>query len=353
MAATAQPETIQAHYGAPEGASSDTLHATRKVSIDAQGAAPYSMDDHYLPHVAETVAPLAGVYALHGECVLDCEAQEVRGTLEATVSFIQGGKGELQVYPFDILPVGLETDRQLRERLIDLGRAMERIDAANIRALDWRVIRSDEEAQQAFHEFVSAGYEGAMLKRLDAGYRIGRSTNWLKIKPSLDADCPIVSVYEGNGRLAGMLGGVVVSFNGVECRIGTGFSDCQRREFWEIRAELPGMIAEITYQDVTDSGQLRGASFARLRVDRPSVSVPVSPVAEMVAAGKHPLAAWRAVRGLTVRALADLSGVLPGYIGDIEARRKPGSLQAAYKLARALGVTMEDLLPPEILDDAA
>jgi transcriptional regulator with XRE-family HTH domain len=62
-------------------------------------------------------------------------------------------------------------------------------------------------------------------------------------------------------------------------------------------------------------------------------------------AGEVPLRVWREHRGLSARALADRAGVSTAYLSQIETGNKPGSFAAMAKLARALGVDMEDLEP--------
>jgi DNA-binding XRE family transcriptional regulator len=60
--------------------------------------------------------------------------------------------------------------------------------------------------------------------------------------------------------------------------------------------------------------------------------------------GESPVRVWRSKRGLTQRALAAAAGVAPSYLADIENGRKPGSADARFRLARALGVSMDDLM---------
>ena len=52
---------------------------------------------------------------------------------------------------------------------------------------------------------------------------------------------------------------------------------------------------------------------------------------------------WREHRKLSGAKLAALSGVPQSYISEIETRKKPGSLDAMAKPARALGVMIDDL----------
>ena len=60
--------------------------------------------------------------------------------------------------------------------------------------------------------------------------------------------------------------------------------------------------------------------------------------------GESPVRVWRGKRGLTQRALAAAAGLAASYLADIENGRKPGSADALSRLARALGVSMDDLM---------
>jgi antitoxin component HigA of HigAB toxin-antitoxin module len=60
--------------------------------------------------------------------------------------------------------------------------------------------------------------------------------------------------------------------------------------------------------------------------------------------GEHPVRVWREHRGLSASALAKLAGISQSYVSEIETRKKPGSVDAYSKLARALGVPVDDLI---------
>ncbi len=74
--------------------------------------------------------------------------------------------------------------------------------------------------------------------------------------------------------------------------------------------------------------------------------LPVDLVTRLMA-GEHPARIWRERRGLSVQALADASGVARSYLMEIEAGKKPGSVAAYRRLAAALEVSVDELLPPE------
>ena len=59
--------------------------------------------------------------------------------------------------------------------------------------------------------------------------------------------------------------------------------------------------------------------------------------------GARPLSAFRSYRGLTLRQLAEASGVTASYISEIERGLKPGSAAALARLAAALDTRIDVL----------
>ena len=125
-----------------------------------------------------------------------------------------------------------------------------------------------ESIMSLHHTFVQAGYEGAMVKTVDAPYRFGRSYDVMKVKEFHDVDLPIIGLEEGTGRHTGKLGAVKINYNGVIVKVGSGFSDDEREQVWNNQASFIGRIIEIRYQEVTPDGSLRFPTFVCFRNDR-------------------------------------------------------------------------------------
>lgn len=118
----------------------------------------------------------------------------------------------------------------------------------------------------AFRRFVSQGFEGAMIKDTASPYTQGKRSNaWLKVKAVDSEECPIVSVHEGKGRLAGTMGHVVVEHGSRLVRVGGGFTDEQRRQIWENRDTVIGSWLEVSFQNMTPEGSFR---HPRIRGDK-------------------------------------------------------------------------------------
>lgn len=68
---------------------------------------------------------------------------------------------------------------------------------------------------------------------------------------------------------------------------------------------------------------------------------------EQIIDGMQPVRAFRQYRGLTQQALAQSAGVSASYLCEIEAGRKTGSLDAITRIAGALRLPIDSLLPPK------
>ena len=128
-----------------------------------------------------------------------------------------------------------------------------------------------------FKEFnqtaIEQGYEGIMIKDVDAKYECKRSASWLKMKPFIEVSLEVTDVEEGTGRNAGRLGALVCSGQddgkSITVNVGSGFSDSDRTEFWDSRDSLAGQIVEVRADAVTQNQDgtysLRFPRFLRFR----------------------------------------------------------------------------------------
>lgn len=188
---------------------------------------------------------------------------------------------------FDILP--LEDfkrgfwNAQLRKRLAILSDMQPVFDAMpNVTRVDSQIVvdLSTEEGRVKLHEYatemVTAGFEGIMIKDMEAPYECKRNTFWMKWKPTITVDLPVIELEEGTGRNKGRLGALVC--RGVDhgkeisVNVGSGFSDTERDLFWKQQESIVGRTAEILCDVITQNQDgtysLRFPRFVRWRDDK-------------------------------------------------------------------------------------
>ncbi len=130
-------------------------------------------------------------------------------------------------------------------------------------------IAADYLTIKGYHDqYVTEGYEGAMIKDLEAPYKFGRGPEVMKLKAFHDVDLKVERLLEGTGKHSDKLGSVVVVYNGVEVQVGSGFSDDLRDTIWASPDSFIGRTIEVRYQEVTPDGSLRFPTFVCFRNDR-------------------------------------------------------------------------------------
>jgi len=129
--------------------------------------------------------------------------------------------------------------------------------------------------KQYNQEAIENGYEGIMIKEPNAPYECKRSVSWLKAKPFIEVSLVVVGLEEGTGKNEGRLGALICEGDDdgrkIHVRVGSGFTDEQRGEFWEDQDVMIDQIVEIRAdaatlnQDSDNVYSLRFPRFLRFR----------------------------------------------------------------------------------------
>lgn len=187
---------------------------------------------------------------------------------------------------FDIIP--LEDFRRgfwnakLKNR-VEILESMRSVfdDMPNVELLPHIMVNLDtSEGVDQFHRYcsdmVNDGFEGVMIKAVDAPYECKRNTFWLKYKPTITVDLEVVGVEEGTGKNKGKLGALVCAGfdygKEISVNVGSGFTDVERDSLYRDRNLVVGRTVEILCDVITQNQDgtysLRFPRFVRFRDDK-------------------------------------------------------------------------------------
>ena len=197
---------------------------------------------------------------------LDGELWVGRGQFEKTVSIVSrhaphDGWRQVRYMVFD-LPKDPGT---FDERLHNLRAAVGASSSEFLAVVPQIKVPSHKALLERLDAVVANGGEGLMLHRGDSRYRGGRSADLLKLKKFDDAEGVVIDHNPGRGRLEGLMGSVTIrTEQGVVVKVGSGFSDAERRNPPPI-----GTTITFRHQGFTASGKPRFPVFWRIRSDEP------------------------------------------------------------------------------------
>jgi DNA ligase-1 len=225
---------------------------------------------HNFPHiVAEIEAVLAEKPAPY-DCVLDGEVMSA--DFQDLMKQLQRKDGkkatDAVLHLFDFIPLvdflkgTWDTPQTTRSNLVKYWVLEHESVLQHVQACEWEDVDLDSvEGEARFVELnkaaVDGGYEGVMIKDVDAPYNCKRSHAWLKAKPFIEVTLEVVDVEEGTGRNEGKLGAVVCEGMDdermVRVNVGSGFSDANRDQFWALRSDVIGQLVEVRADAVTQN----------------------------------------------------------------------------------------------------
>lgn len=207
-----------------------------------------------------------------------------------------GGEPEFKYYVFDCISV--DPSMPFNERYGTLLNIVAKYNDPRIKAIPQQLIRNQDELDGFYQRALTAGFEGAILKRVKGIYKYGRATakeqDQLKMKPWVDSEAVVLEVMEAQqnnnsaftdelGRIKrsshkenlvgnGMCGEMRVRdiYSGVEFNMAPGcLTHAQRIEIWNNRSKYEGMVATYKFVPigVKDKPRLNGFKAWRTLAD--------------------------------------------------------------------------------------
>ena len=242
-----------------------------------------------LDHIIKDIEKIIGTdYAVDGELIrrnIDglTDGQNFRETI-SILNSDGNDKSLIKFVIFDIVPVDefemdacTENYSVRKKRLLDLKNKIQKNGTQNIEVVQMVYEGTDVNDVYDWLDYaVRHDWEGLVVNR-QVPYRRTRHNGCLKVKRFYTVDLRITAIEEGQNRLAGTMGALVVDYKGNELRIGSGFDDATRAAVWANPDNYIGKIVECKYKEVTMDKKaglesLQFPTFVRFRDDKNEVS---------------------------------------------------------------------------------
>lgn len=209
---------------------------------------------HSVPHLNNMFQRLRLRCELDGE--LYCHGmsfEEITSITSRTVN-LHPDLHKIQFHCFDII---VDSEPQIKRSIL----------LENLRGLDPDLVvapfwlcESLDDVMRAYDQIIEGGYEGIIVRHMDAMYERKRSTFVMKFKPKQSDEYVIVGTqqeFDKDGMPKDSLGALVCqSGDGNLFNVGTGFTAEQRHQLWLDRHTIPGMVAKVQYQHLTAGKQV-------------------------------------------------------------------------------------------------
>ncbi|MBK6747437.1 DNA ligase D [Ottowia sp.] len=321
-----------------------------------------------LPALARALAalPVQGAW-LDGEVVMPGpDGLPDFGALQAA---FEGGAATAPLYYlFDLLHLDSHDWRgqPLRARRARLAELLRGVDSPLLRLSE----PLEADPTRLLASACQLGLEGIIGKRADAGYRSGRSGDWIKLKCGQGGEFIVAGYTAGRGARAATadVGALVLATPDAQGRlrwagnVGSGFDGATLARLKKRLSALatprsaladaaqvqapapvawvrPELVAQVTYAGTTREGRLRHAVFRGLRQDKTPDDLRADAGSTPDLAEARVQQSVSAMKSMEIKALADQSITHPGRVID------PGTGRTKLDLARYYATVAPLVLP--------
>ena len=242
------------------------IYPTGKIDMFSRNGKELNNFNHIKDEISKTfnISSIKEALVLDGEIVSD-DFQTLMKQIHRKKS---SQNKDAKLFLFDLLPLEyfkkgiyeksyfsrIEELKKIHERFFIQSHVINIIDSVNV---DLDTEKGEIEFKNFNKNSIINGYEGIMIKDPESFYECKRSTTWLKSKPFIEISLEVKDYEEGTGRNKGKLGAIIAEGidedKNFKTNVGSGFTDLQRKEFWEDKDKLIGQIIEIRADSISKS----------------------------------------------------------------------------------------------------
>jgi len=192
--------------------------------------------------------------------ILDGELFLERGEFSKTISIVRkqqahDGWKDIKFLVFD----GPELGGNFKTRLRKLSKIFKGNKSEFVELHKHEVCKDKDHLDEEMERVIALKGEGMMVRDPKSYYEYRRSDKMLKVKKAYDAEAVVIKKIKGTGRCSNMMGAILCRNNdGIEFKVGSGFTDADRRN-----PPKMGSIITYKYYEVTKSGKPRFPIYLR------------------------------------------------------------------------------------------
>jgi len=208
---------------------------------------------HSVPHINECINKLRWTdYEFDGELYAEGMSFEQIVSIVSRTKNIHSDHTEIKYHIFDIV---LEDQSQMERsgRLLRLKTEISQLSALVLAPHD--IAYSIDQVMQLYEMYLNRGYEGIIVRNLEAPYIRRRSTFVMKFKPAREDIYDIIGANEEvskEGLPKGRLGALVCrGDDGSIFQVGSGLTFEDRTSIWKRKEEIIGKKVKVRYQHLT------------------------------------------------------------------------------------------------------
>jgi len=245
----------------------DGVRALLIIDAGTKTATIYSRNGKILENFGHiTSAVEANIELFERSIVIDGEvvSESFQALMKQVHRKSDADAGDARLMAFDVLPLSeFQKGKSVmgQKRRSALLRAMKPvldkvggIDIIPQLEVDLDTAVGEMQFKQYNKDAIDAGFEGIMIKDIDAPYVCKRHVAWLKQKPFIEVSLTIVGIEPGTGKNEGKMGAAICEGEEdgkfIRVNVGSGWTDDQRAE---INDEVIGQVLEVRADAITRS----------------------------------------------------------------------------------------------------
>ena len=245
----------------------DGVRAVLIVDAEAKSATIYSRNGKILENFGHITKGIEDNIELFERSVV-IDGEVVSSSFQALMKQVHrksdADAGDARLMAFDILPLsefhkgksvlGQRRRSNLLKTMKPVFDKVGSIDIIPQLEVDLDTAVGEMQFKQYNKDAIDAGFEGIMIKDIDALYVCKRHAAWLKQKPFIEVSLTIVGIEPGTGKNEGKMGAAICEGEEdgkfIRTNVGSGWTDAQRAE---IDDSVIGQVLEVRADAITRS----------------------------------------------------------------------------------------------------